>query len=433
MSVLMVWGYFFGILKAHYVDSFGHFIFDAATVGFYSGIIIKMPSLIERHKYKKIFPWFILLFGWPIMMALVPLQHYLVQMVGLRGNIFWLPMLLVGAMMDSKSRDFLGYTLAILNIVAFGFAVAEYFLGVETFVPDNEVTKIVYMSNDISGGHLRIPSIFNNAHSYAGAMVASMPWVLGTILDRGFKSFSNIYGILLLITGLFCALLGIFLAGPKSPIVLLGFMILIFIMTGRVNLGFLTIGILVGLGVAYFVGKDERMQRFADLQDLSRVQERVSLSLNSSFFDILMDYPMGNGMGAGGTSLPYFVQPLLSGVIVLENEYARILLEQGMPGFLAFLAFAIWFFLKSSTFDKSDKYTKSMVWAFAIGTFSTAWIGIGMMTTVPTTVVLLLGVGYYCGYGVPKRSMLGQDFYVLQNSSVTLKHVPAYQRGLVRS
>lgn len=429
----MAWGYFFGILKAHYVDSSGHFIFDAATVGFYSGMIIKMPSLTERNKYKKIFPWFVLLFGWPIMMALIPLQHYLVQLVGLRGNVFWLPMLLVGAMMDSKSRDFFGYTLAILNMVAFGFAVAEYFLGVETFVPENEVTKIVYMSNDISGGYLRIPSIFTNAHSYAGAMVASIPWILGTILDRGFKNFSNIFGIFVLISGLFCALLGIFLAGPRSPIVLLGFMFLIFIMTGRVNLGFLTISILTGLGVAYFVGKDERMQRFAELQDLSRVQDRVSFSLNGTFLDVLIDYPMGNGMGAGGTSLPYFVQPLLSGVVILENEYARILLEQGLPGLLVFLAFATWFFLNSSTLDKNDKYTKSMVWAFAIGTFSTAWIGIGMMTSVPTTVVLLLGVGYYCGYGVPKRSFLNRNFSVLRYDSESLKNIPAYQRGLVRS
>ena len=319
LCALIAWGYFFGILKAHYVATWGHFIFDAATVGFYAGILLNWPRLEERQKWQKLMPWVILMVAWPLFMALVPIQHYLVQLVGLRGNMFWIPMLLAGCMLDVLGRSLLAYTFAFLNMVAFGFAVAEYTVGVQAFVPENEVTNIVYNSNDIAGGHLRIPSTFTNAHSYAGTMIGTIPWILGELLSKQKIGLGRASGALILILGLLASLLGIFIAGPRSPVAVLGLLIFLTILSGRVNLGFVAFTVLLGTIIAYFVSQDERMQRFTELQDIDMVTTRLSGSINMGFFEVLLDYPMGNGMGAGGTSLPFFVQQLLTNAVMMEN------------------------------------------------------------------------------------------------------------------
>ncbi len=215
LCIFTGWGYFFGILKAHYVQSQGHFIFDAATLGFFGGLVLNMPPAGERQRYSRLLPWFVLLISWPIFIALIPIQHYLVQLVGLRGNIFWLPMLLVGCLMDKKGIGYFSITLSVLNLISFLFALGEYFLGVEVFVPENDVTKIVYNSVDIAGGHKRIPSIFVNAHSYGGTMVTTLPWLIGPILDKeGGQNFRLVKKIILM-QGIFCALLGCFYCGPS--------------------------------------------------------------------------------------------------------------------------------------------------------------------------------------------------------------------------
>ena len=41
---------------------------------------------------------------------------------------------------------------------------------------------------------------------------------------------------------------------------------------------------------------------------------------------------------AAGRACPYFLQNRIRNVVVMENEYARILLELGMPGLLMWVA-----------------------------------------------------------------------------------------------
>jgi hypothetical protein len=434
LCVLMAWGYFFGILKAHYVTTWGHFIFDAATVGFYAGILLNWPRLEERQKWEKLKPWVIGLVAWPLIMALVPLQHYLVQLVGLRGNMFWIPMLLVGCMLDASGRSLLAYTLAILNIVAFGFAAAEYTLGVEVFVPDNEVTQIVMNSSDIAGGNKRIPSTFTNAHSYAGTMMGTIPWILGELLNKQKIGLGRAAGTLILVPGLLAALLGIFIAGPRSPVAILGLLILLTVFSGRVNLGFVALTVLVGTIVAYFVSQDERMQRFTELQDIDMVVGRMGGSLNLGFFEVLLDYPMGNGMGAGGTSLPYFIQQLLTSSVMMENEYARILLEQGLPGLLFFLAFVAWFVTRPIQRDDPARMSKTLLWFITAITFSTAFIGIGMMSSIPGTAMMLLGLGYCVTPASAPSGIRRRDFTRGHQATFAARSsAPAYQRGLART
>jgi hypothetical protein len=433
LCALMAWGYFFGILKAHYVATWGHFIFDAATVGFYAGILLNWPKLEERKKWQKLKPWVIGMVAWPLFMALLPIQHYLVQLVGLRGNMFWIPMLLVGCMLDAPGRSLLAYALAVLNMVAFGFAAAEYTLGVEVFVPENEVTLIVYRSSDIAGGLKRIPSTFTNAHSYAGTMMGTIPWILGELLNKQKIGLGRATGTLILVPGLLAALLGIFIAGPRSPVAVLGLLIFLTVFSGRVNLGFMALTVLVGTIVAYFVSQDERMQRFTELQDIDLVTERINMSMNMGFFEVLLDYPMGNGMGSGGTSLPYFIQQLLISSVMMENEYARILLEQGLPGLLFFLAFVAWFATRPIQRDDPARMSKTLIWFITAITFSTAFIGIGMMSSIPGTAMMLVGLGYCVTPAASPSGVRRRDFTGGQAMFAARSLAPAYQRGLARS
>jgi len=65
------------------------------------------------------------------------------------------------------------------------FAGIEFFVGVEPFFPRNEVTYLIYKSKDIAGHTAyRIPSFFNNSHSYAGAVMVTLPLLLG-LWSRG--------------------------------------------------------------------------------------------------------------------------------------------------------------------------------------------------------------------------------------------------------
>jgi hypothetical protein len=431
LVAMIVWGYFFGILKAHYNASFGLFIFDFATIGFYLGIISKFPPLILRQRYSRVKMWVTLLIAWPVFMAVIPMQHYIVQIVGLRGNVFWIPMILAGCLLEGKDKTILAYSLACMNVVAFGFALAEFFIGVDAFVPDNEVTQIVHLSADMVGGAKRIPSTFANAHSYALFMVATIPWILGEIVGQWRLSFSKMTGMTILLPGFVCALLGIFIAGPRQPVVCLGLVIALAVMTGRINTGLILIGLVGGLVVAYFVAQEERMQRFTQLQDFEMVQKRIGMSVNMSFLEVLLDYPMGNGIGAGGTSLPGFAQGLVERSIVLENEYSRILLEQGLPGFFIFLAFLFWFILNKVAKDDPEYMTKSLIWIHSIVTISTAFIGLGMMSTIPASATLMLGIGY-CLSPSEKSAILIRSRLRSWNRADSCL-LPAYQRGLARA
>src|SRR6202008_181902 len=92
-----------------------------------------------------------------------------------------------------------------------------------------------------------------------------------------------------------------------------------------------------------------RFQRFKSLGDTEGVSERIAGSVNRGFWEILREYPMGNGMGGGGTSIPDFLEGEVRNPIGMENEYARILAEQGVVGLLLWFVFVVWFLLHSRT------------------------------------------------------------------------------------
>jgi len=201
-----------------------------------------------------------------------------------------------------------------------------------------------------------------------------------------------------------------------------------------VNLSFVAIVVSIGTVISYFISQDERMQRFMELQDIDMVTARLSGSINMGFFEVLLDYPMGNGMGAGGTSLPYFIQQLLTRTVAMENEYARILLEQGLPGLMFFLAFVAWFATRPIHRDDPARMSKTLLWFITAITFSTAFIGIGMMSSIPGTAMMLLGLGYCVTPAAAHSGSRNRDLTVAHQAMfATRSSVPAYLRGLARA
>lgn len=150
------------------------------------------------------------------------------------------------------------------------------------------------------------------------------------------------------------------------------------------------------------------MQRFLSIQDLEKVTDRIESSVNYTFLELLVEYPFGNGMGAGGTSLPFFLQHYLPArTVMIENEYGRILLEQGIGGLILWLGFIAWLLTRPPPRDGSSwSLGWRLMWWLSAGTFGLAILGTGLMTAIPCSVTQFLGVGMVAAYtGDPVRRM----------------------------
>jgi O-Antigen ligase len=394
LGVLLVFGYMYGIARANVAEAGSHFIFDAASVGMYAGVLMRPRTPLERRKIRKIVPWFAILVGWPLVMLLIPLQDPLVQLVGFRSQVFFLPFLLIGAMLDESDVRTLVYWLCALNLVAFGFALAEYFLGVQKFFPLTDATRIIYSSNDVAGGtQLRIPSTFVASASYGGVMVLAVPWLAGAWVQKNIKGWRR----LLIGAALFAAALGVFLSASRSQALILIALVLVITVTMRARLGSYVAWVII-VGVAlWFVVQLPRLQRITTIRDTSYVETRIRSSANASFLEAAEAHPLGIGLGAGGTSIPYFLQDRLrnSDQIVIENEYARIMLEQGLPGFFVWVAFIAWVLTRPAP-RRSDKYLlmRRLAYVAVALLLGTGIIGLGLLSWVPGTAELLLMMGW---------------------------------------
>jgi hypothetical protein len=159
--------------------------------------------------------------------------------------------------------------------------------------------------------------------------------------------------------------------------------------TFRVLLGSIVLAVCVG----WIVANNPRLQRFTTLQDTKMVEERIASSVNESFVDALHDYPMGNGLGGGGTSIPYFLQDRVKDSVAIENEYGRILLETGIPGLLIWVIFIFWTVARTvpdGEWGLALRLTRNLL---AIS-FATAVIGTGLLTWIPGTPMLLAFMGW---------------------------------------
>jgi len=389
-------GYAYGILRANLAQSASHFIFDAAVLGLYVAQLRKPLSPAQRLKARKLKPWVFLLIGWPLLLLLAPVQDFLVELVGLRGNIFLIPFLLLGARLTSEDLYTLATRIGWLNIVAFGFAGAEFFLGVDHFIPNREkVTTIIYLSADASSsGALRIPSVFTSSAAYAGAMVTTIPLLVGAWVQKHRRAW---HGHLLL-AAIIASIVGTFMAASRTQVVVLFVLLVATTVSGHLRIAPQFGWLILLLGVGWVVSSEERLQRFVSLGNTDFVAERISGSVNKRFTALAVEYPMGNGLGGGGTSIPYFLQNRIKKPVGIESEYARIMLEQGVPGLCLWVAFVFWAFLRrvnsrSSSWDLGRR----LAWITCIIYFALGLLGTGLLTSIPQTCILLLLVGWING------------------------------------
>jgi hypothetical protein len=137
------------------------------------------------------------------------------------------------------------------------------------------------------------------------------------------------------------------------------------------------------------------MQRFLTLGDTRYVKNRVSGSINHSILELAIEYPMGNGLGGGGTSMPYFLQSQVRSPVAIENEYGRILLEQGLPGLALWLWFIFWTLTRPLP-RRSEKWSlgRWLARAWFGLSFAIAPIGTGLLTSILATSFVLFFAGW---------------------------------------
>ena len=385
-------GYLFGITKANVPGTASYFLFDSGVLGLYAAQLFRPLTKAMKLRLEGLQAWMELLIAWPLLMLFFPAQDLLVRLVGLRAAIFFLPFLLLGARLLPAERYKLAQGLAVLNLMALAFAIGEFVIGVPSFFPRNEATKIIYLSKDVvEHSAYRIPATFANAHAYGGAMVMSIPLLAGALLQKK-KQHWDIY---LLVMGLMAAVLGVLLSAARLQFVTMAILVVVltFSIKSRISYAFGWIVIMAAIGM--FTSGEARLQRFADLRNTDVLTERVGWSVNMTFVELATQYPLGNGLGGGGSSLPYFLQDRIQNPVGMENEYARIMLEQSFFGLLLWIAFIIWLFSlgKGSPGDPWHEGRRLAWWACMIS-FVTSLIGVGLFVSVPQTCLLFISAGW---------------------------------------
>jgi hypothetical protein len=408
LEAVLTVGYLYGIVRANIPQTFSHFIFDAGVGGLYLATWLRGLNPLQKLRIQKLRSWVVGLIGWPLLLFFVPMQDPLIRMVGLRGAVWFVPFLFYGSLIEDEERTRLTLYLAFLNLLALGFGLAEFTLGLERFYPHNATTLLIYTQNDVIRGSTsayRIPATFVAQAAYSATMVMTIPFLAGAWIQKGGVKYQKI----LLAVGMVAAMLGIFMGASRSQALLFFAQVITLVTFVKLRLHHLLAFALIMVVVGYWVYREPRLQRFTQL-DASFVEERVRGSVNENFLDALIDYPLGNGLGGGGTSIPYFLQDRLRNPVVIENEYGRILLELGIPGLLLWIAFVVTALVGASG-ERAGPWRAG--WRLARVTvalyFGTAFIGTGLLTAIPGTAILLFMTGWLCAPRLRKFRVAAED------------------------
>jgi len=405
LIVLLAIGYLYGITRANFPSALSHFIFDSAALGFYVVQLRTVLSDSEKRRVRQIMPWLAPLIAWPVILLAFPVQEPEILLVGLRSSVFFLPFLWIGARLEDADVLKLAVWIAAFNAIALVIAGFEYVLGVERFYPRNSVTEIIYNSRDVfdaAGMRMfRIPATFSSAPAYAGTMVVSLPLLFGAWVYRGAVRWKRN----LLLVGLISSIVGVFLAASRTHAAVLLLVLAVVTLSGHLRPIYKLLWLSAGGTVTWIVATNERMQRFLDLADANLIGRRVSGSVNTDFLDMLVQYPLGNGLGGGGTNIPYFFQHLVRNPVWIENEYARILMEQGIPGLVLWSVFLIWLYGRKTTYPGQPwALGRRLAWFTTLAYYGTGMIGLGILSSVPQTILMLLLMGWIAVRAEPHRA-----------------------------
>ena len=392
VATVLTAGFFHGIIRANFVSVYTTFFFDSAVLGLYTSILFYPPKLQQNKASRALIGWITALTLWPLVISAIPQNDLLVQFVAFRATAWFLPMLWIGSQFKAADLRLIAMSLAGLNLIALAFGVFEFFVGVEAVYPVNAVTQIIYKSGDVAGKHLRIPSTFLNAHAYGGTMVCSLPFLLGRLLDSKSGGIERGW----LFTGTAAACIGVLLCAARQPVVVAVLLLLtawfVTRFSPRVGLGIVISFIAIG----YFANTSERFQRFTMLIETQDVAKRIRSSVNESFLDIFATYPFGAGMGSSaGTSVPYFLDSRAPKKVGLENEYCRILVDQGWVGLLLWGMFLFWVHWPPPKRHGPQAAPAILIlfYALTLTTWATAVIGTGLLAGIPSAAMLLLQMG----------------------------------------
>jgi len=393
LGLLLVIGSLYGIARCRIFDGYSHFLFDAATLGAYAGTLPRLaasttPSIVGLKKWVYALASLLLLLI--LVSPLIDAQPVSVQLLGLRPAIFFLPFLLIGAALKASDARRLAWWCLGVALGTAVVALAEYTYGVEPFFPINEASRIIYLSRDIGEERaIRIPSTFSSAHAYGGTMVALVPLLI-LLLDSGRRR-----STVLAISGLAAACLGVFACAARLPFLGLLAVLGAVLFRGARRPGIRIGGLVVLAVLALVVSRNERLQRFETLSDSEYVSNRVRGSLNESFLEILSENPIGRGLGSAvGTSIPYFLLDEAKPQVGMENEFARIGVEQGILGFLLWLVFGVTILArKPGRLQKFGGIADVGMWVFCIYSWASGFIGTGFLASVPGTMMLMLFMG----------------------------------------
>ena len=410
----MTVGYSYGIVRANLDTPYIHFLYDFGAAGYFIALLLNRKSPIQRYKLRKMMPWILGLTAWPVLLLLAPTQNFLVQLVGLRGHIFFLPFLALGAIVNDREVRKIALGLAILNCIALAFALIEVQFGVPLFYPYNAVDQLIYRSTDVivgGAGTFRIPATFTNSAAYGGNMAASIPLLVGGLVQETRRGWWR----RLLYFALAASAIGVFLSASRSQAATLLIVVLAITASGRVR-NFPRFGWIAMVGfVALVILSNSRMQRFLTLDNSRFLKARVSSSVNEGMVKLAAEYPMGNGLGGGGTSMPYFLESQVRHPVMIENEYGRVMLEQGLPGLVLWIWFMLWTLTRPLPRRSENWYLGRWLARVTLGvTFAFATTGTGLLTSIPGTALVL----FYAGWvGTPK--------VIKQKEKVAVRQAPA--------
>ena len=199
--------------------------------------------------------------------------------------------------------------------------------------------------------------------------------------------------VVICLAGIVASLGGVLMCASRSAAVLASIPVLALLYEKRrTATAYVVTGVVVTL-LAFIVVSEPRLQRFTTLNDSEFVSQRVTGTMKLSIAELISQYPFGNGLGAGGTSLPYFLANRVSNLVLVENEYARIALEEGILGLMIWISFLVWLFVVPGTERFAILGTHPVFWT-CLASFLTGIIGSGLLTAIPGTPLLFLMMGW---------------------------------------
>jgi hypothetical protein len=316
-------------------------------------------------------------------------QPFLVQLVGLRSSLLFVPTLAFATRMTERDAQEFSSWAGVSAVVATGFAIAELAFGVETFFPLNAATDRLYQTFAVDGQTLRLPACFASSHLYGGTLVGLIPFLWGRLegplRKRG-----------LTVLYLACAASAAFLCSSRIPVLLLAALVLTIVALGWRS-PILTICAVAAVVVIWVVvGAEERFRRYETLGREDVVTERVHWSVNNGLLDIIVDAPLGHGLASAvGTSIPYFLAEDALPQEGLESEVSRVALELGVFGLVVWVLFGVRSLVGAFVAAQRSKKLSDALMFVSLGvTAATALIGVGVMSAIPTTLLIFLQIGW---------------------------------------